>query len=175
MTYRFEEEDYANTYVLEDYYCTNPFCDCNHVTVSFCDKESEDNRITFLLNFNKTQSSLPNQQKLTKVQSEIVKGFVKKVPDELILLFKQRYLEAKAFGEKDPLSYLMLESGRYVNYCEVFPRNQKGLDFTYGEEKYFAEDAYEMDPRNDSRDVKLMVYKLQLDNQKEPPVFSYTY
>lgn len=175
MTYRFEEEDYQNTYVLEDYYCTNPFCDCDHVTVSFCDKETYGNRFTFLLNFNKTHASLPNQPKLTKVQSDIVKGFVKELPDELLLLFKQRYMEAKAYGEKQPKSYLLFESGRYANYCEFFPRNQKTLDFSYEDDKYFAEDAYEMDPRNDNRDIKLTFYQLKLDNEKQSPLLSYTY
>jgi len=175
MTYRFEEEDFLHTYVLEDYYCTNPFCDCNHVTLSFTDQDNPENRITFLMNFNKTSSTLPNQPKWTKVQSEIVKGFVKDFPDELLVLFKQRYMEAKAHGEKNPMSYLVFEPGRYVNYIELFPRNQDMLDFSYGDDKYFAEDAYDLDPRNDNKDIKMMVYKLELDNQKQAPAFSYTY
>jgi hypothetical protein len=109
------------------------------------------------------------------VQSEIVKGFVKKLPDELMVLFKQRYLEAKAFGEKNPMSYLMLEPGRYVNYFELFPRNTEMLDFTHNNEKYFAEDAYDLDPRNDNQEIKLAFYKLELDSDKQTAVFSYTY
>jgi hypothetical protein len=175
MTYRFEEEDFKNTYVLEDYYCTNPFCDCKHVTVSLADREQDDNRIIFLLNFNKTSNSLPNAPKWTKVQSDIVKGFVKKLPDELLVLFKQRYLEAKAFGEKHPMSYLMFEPGRYVNYFELFPRNPEMLDFTHNNDKYFAEDAYDLDPRNDNLDIKLAFYKLELDSNQQTAVFSYTY
>ncbi len=62
MTFRFEEENFDNLYVLEDYYCTNPFCDCNNVVIAFADREKEGNRIAFLLNFNKTQSSLPDQK-----------------------------------------------------------------------------------------------------------------
>ena len=92
------------------------------MTVSLADREQENNRIIFLLNFNKTSNSLPNAPKWTKAQSDIIKGFVKKLPDELMVLFKQRYLEAKAFGEKNPMSYLMFEPGRYVNYFELFPR-----------------------------------------------------
>lgn len=175
MTYRFEEEDYRSTYVLEDYYCTNPFCDCNHVTVSFSDQEEVDNRIIFLLNFNKTFNSLPDAPKWTKVQSEIIKGFAKNLPDELLVLFKQRYLEAKAFGEKDPLSYLLFEPGRYVNYFEMFPRNNEMLDFTYNEEKYFVEDSYDQDPRSDNRELKLAFYKFELDSNQQTPIFSYTY
>jgi SEC-C motif len=175
MTYRFEEEGYQHTYVLEDYYCTNPFCDCNHVTVSFSDRDTENNRIIFLLNFNKTFNSLPNAPKWTKVQSEIIKGFVKNFPDELLVLFKQRYLEAKAYGEKNPMSYLMFEPGRYVNYIEMFPRNSETLDFSYNDEKYFAEDSYALDPRSDNREVKLAFYKLELDSNQQKPVFSYTY
>lgn len=175
MTYRFEEENFAHTYVMEDYYCTNPFCDCNHVTVSFCDQEDESNRIPFLLNFNKTQGPLPGQPKLTQVQNEIIKGFVKNLQDEMIVLFKQRYMEAKAYGEKNPLSYLILEPGRYVNYLEMFPRNTQTLDFKYGEDPYFAEDAYELDPRNQNRDIKMAFFKLELDNAKNPPIFTYTY
>ena len=120
MTYRFEEEDYAHTYMLEDYYCTNPFCDCQHVTVSFRDQESEANRISFLLNFSGKASPLPNQPKLTSVQAEIVRNFAKDIPKELIVLFKQRYAEARAYGEKDPGSYLIFESGRYLNFLEFF-------------------------------------------------------
>lgn len=175
MTYRFEEENYKHTYVLEDYYCTNPFCDCNHVTVSFCDQENDDNRITFLLNFNKTVAPLPSQPKWTKVQSDIVKCFSKELPGELLVLFKQRYLEAKAHGEKDPMSYLIFEPGTYVNYAELFPRGQEMLDFAYGEDKFFAEDSYEIDPRNDNRDIKLAFFKLELDNTNKPPVFTQTY
>ncbi len=175
MTYRFEEENFENTYVLEDYYCTNPFCDCNHVTVSFSDKDNPDNRFLFLLNFNKTQSPLPNAPKMNKVQTQIVKGFVQNLSDELLVLFKQRYLEAKAYGEKNPMSYLMLEPGRYVNFFEMFPRNQEMLDFTYGEDKYFAEDSYDIDPRNDNRDVRLSFYKLELDSKQQTSIFDYTY
>ncbi|GJL79381.1 MAG: hypothetical protein NPINA01_23700 [Nitrospinaceae bacterium] len=175
MTYRFEEEDFKNTYVLEDYYCTNPFCDCNHVTVSFSDRDTGDNRIIFLLNFNKSTNSLPNTPKWTKVQSEIIKGFVKNLPDELLVLFKQRYMEAKAFGEKNPLSYLMFEPGRYVNYFEMFPRNNEMLEFSYNDEKYFAEDSYDLDPRSDNREIKMAFYKLELDSDQQAPTFSYTY
>jgi len=175
MTYRFEEEDFKNTYVLEDYYCTNPFCDCNHVTLCFTDQENAENRITFLMNFNKTSSTLPNQPKMTKVQSEIVKGFVKDFPDELLVLFKQRYMEAKAHGERHPMSYLVCEPGRYVNYIEMFPRNQEMLDFSYGNEKYFVEDSYDVDPRNDNKDIRMAIYKHELDSQKQSPLFNYTY
>jgi len=67
MTYRFEEEDFKNLYVLEDYYCTNPFCDCNHVTISLCDKEDHNNRFSFLLNFNKVHGNLPNHPELASM------------------------------------------------------------------------------------------------------------
>ena len=70
------------------------------------------------------------------MQSEIIKGFVKNLPKELLVLLKQRYMEAKAFGEKDPKSYLILESGRYVNYIECFPRNsEENLSFSHEEDK----------------------------------------
>ena len=175
MTFRFEEEDFKNTYILEDYYCTNPFCDCNHVTVSLCDTVNLDNRLTFLLNFNKTQSPLPNQSKPTKKQSNIVKEFIKNLPDELITLFKQRYMEAKAYGEKKPISYLIFEPGRYINFFEMFPREREMLDFNYEGDKHFMEDSYEIDSRNNNRDIKMVLYKLELDNEKQPPIFSYTY
>ena len=87
-----------------------------------------------MLNFDKTQGQLPNQKKYTKVQSEIIKGFVKNLPKELLVLFKQRYTEAKAFGEKDPKSYLVLEPGRYVNYMEYFPQNIENLNISSDEE-----------------------------------------
>lgn len=175
MTYRFEEEDYRNTYTLEDYYCTNPFCDCNHATVAFSDVDNDSNRMVFLLNFNRTAASLPNAPKWTPVQSEIIKGFAANLPDELLVLFKQRYMEAKAYGEKNPMSYLIFEPGRFVNYFEMFPRNTETLDFTYNEDKYFAEDSYDLDPRSDNRALKLAFYKLELDSNKQPPVFTYTY
>ena len=91
------------------------------------------------------------------------------------MLFKQRYLEAKAFGENNPMSYLLFEPGRYVNFIEMFPRNGEMLDFSYNEEKYFAEDSYDLDPRTDNREVKLAFYKLELDSNQQKPIFSYTY
>lgn len=175
MTYRFEEEDYENTYILEDYYCTNPFCDCNHVTLSFKNSDDERQRISFLLNFSKVQSSLPNQPTWTKVQETIVKNFVKAVPDELMVLFKQRYFEAKAYGEKNPGSYLIFEAGTFMNYYEMFPRNQQQLDFLYNKEQYFAEDSYNVDPREDNKNLRLAFYKFELDQDKQPPIFNYTY
>ena len=128
-----------------------------------------------MLNFDKTQGQLPNQKKYTKVQSEIIKGFVKNLPKELLVLFKQRYTEAKAFGEKDPKSYLVLEPGRYVNYMEYFPQNSENLNFSCEEEKYFSEDSYELDPRIDNRDVKLVFYPFALDDKNLKPIFTYTY
>ncbi len=175
IPYRFEEEDYEHTYILDDFYCTNPFCDCQHVTISFSQQEDPDNQITFLLNFNRTQGQLPNQKKHSKVQTEIIKGFVKNLSDELLVLFKQRYMEAKAFGEKDPKSYLILEPGRYVNYMEIFPRNEENLNFSHGDGKLFAEDSYELDPRVDNRDVKMVFYPFELDDKNLKPVFTYTY
>lgn len=118
---------------------------------------------------------MPNQKKYSKVHSEIIKGFVKNLPDELLLLFKQRYMEAKAFGEKDPKSYLILEPGRYINYMEFFPRNQENLNFSYEDDKLFAEDSYELDPRIDNRDVKMVFYPFELDDKNLKPVFAYTY
>jgi hypothetical protein len=120
-----------------------------------------------LLNFDKTQGQLPNQKKYTKTQSEIIKGFVKNLPNEILVLFKQRYTEAKAFGEKDPKSYLVLEPGRYVNYMECFPRNSENLNYSCEEEKFFAEDSYELDPRIDNRDVKLVFYPFELDDKSQ--------
>ncbi len=175
MTYRFEEEDFRSLYVLEDYYCTNPFCDCNHVTISLCDREEDDNRFSFLLNFNKTQGILPNQPELTDKQKGILKEFLSEVTDEMIILFKQRYMEAKAYGEKNPMSYLMFESGRFVNYMEMFPRAKQMLDFKYEEEKHFVEDAYELDPRNDGKSVQLTFYRFDPAQDRPPPIFSYTY
>ena len=176
MTYRFEEEDYAHTYYLEDYYCTNPFCDCQHVTLSFRDQEDEFNRISFILNFKGTQNPLPNHPKLTRVQSDIIKNFVKSIPQELIILFKQRYAEAKAHGERYPQSYLMFETGRYVNFMEFFPRNNQVFEFGKGDDKYFVEDSYEMDPRNDNKDIQLAFYKLNIDGMdKQNPLFTYKY
>ena len=99
MTYRFEEEDFRSVYILEDYYCTNPFCDCNHVTISLCDKEDDDNRFSFLLNFDKTKGILPNHPELTDSQNSILDEFMGEVTDEMVILFKQRYMEAKAYGE----------------------------------------------------------------------------
>jgi hypothetical protein len=175
MTYRFEEEDFKSLYILEDYYCTNPFCDCNHVTISLCDKEDDDNRFSFLLNFNKTQGTLPNHPELTDSQKSILSEFMEEVTDEMIILFKQRYMEAKAYGESNPMSYLMFESGRYVNYMEMFPREKQLLDFKFKEEKHFAEDAYELDPRNDNKSVQLTFYKFDPAEDRPPPIFSYNY
>ena len=110
---------------------TNPFCDCNHVTISLCDKEDHNNRFSFLLNFNKVHGNLPNHPELTERQKAILKEFMKEVTDEMIVLFKQRYMEAKAYGEKAPMSYLLLEPGRYVNYMEIFPRFKQPLDFKF--------------------------------------------
>ncbi|MBI4384675.1 MAG: SEC-C domain-containing protein [Nitrospinae bacterium] len=174
MTFRFEEENYQNVYVLEDYYCTNPFCDCNHATVSLYDEE-HDRRISFLLNFNKTHGPLPNHPKLEPLENEIVKGFVKDLRDEAWTLLRQRYLEAKGYGERNPMSYLVFESGRYVNYMEMFPKNNLLLDFSQDGQRYFAEDSYEMDPRNGNKDARLAFYKFDPKEDKQPPLFNYTY
>jgi len=91
-------------------------------------------------------------------------------------LLKQRYMEAKAFGEKDPKSYLILEPGRYVNYMECFPRNsEESLNFSYEEDRFFAEDSYELDPRINNRDIKLVFYPFELDDKNLKPLFTYTY
>ena len=121
MTYRFEEEDYRNTYVLEDYYHTSPFFEYSYVVVYLRDKEKPENSFAFQLNFNKTFNTLPEHPKLTEIQNQIVKGFAKNAEDELIVLFKQRAVEAKAYGEKNPITYLEFEPGRYFNYFELFP------------------------------------------------------
>jgi len=175
LTYRFEEENYRNIYVLEDYYCTNPFCDCNHVTISLCNREEPDSRFSFLLHFNRKTGSLPNQPALTPKQSGLVKEFLQELSDELLVLFKQRYMEAKAYGEKTPMSYLVFEPGRYVNYMEIKPRAKELLDFSYKGDKHFAEDAYELDPRNDNKHVRLTFFKFEPHEEKSPPILSYTY
>ncbi len=174
MTFRFEEEDFKNVYVLEDYYCTNPFCDCDHVTISFFDAENE-GRISFLFNFNKTFTLLPNQPKPTKNQSDIIKRFVKDMQEELFVLLKQRYMEAKAYGEKNPMSYLVFEPGRYMNYLEMVPKNSQLLDFSYEGEKHFAEDSYDLDPRIGNKDIRLAFFKLEMKSEKHHPIFNYTY
>jgi hypothetical protein len=97
------------------------------------------------------------------------------VTDEMIILLKQRYMEAKAYGEKNPMSYLIFESGRYVNYMEMFPRAKQLLDFKFEDEKYFAEDAYELDPRNDNKNVQLTFYKFDPSEDRPPPIFSFNY
>jgi hypothetical protein len=175
MTYRFEEENYRTTYVLEDFYHTHPFFEYNYVVIRLRDEDNSGNSFAFQLNFNKTFNPLPDHPRLTDVQAQIAKGFAKNTPDELILLFKQRVIEAKAYGEKNPTSYLEFEPGNYYNYFELFPRNKEMLDFNFNNDQYFAEDSYDIDPRNDNRSVQLAFYKLQLDNSNQPPIFSSTY
>lgn len=162
-------------YLVEDYYCTNPFCDCNHVTISLNDKENQDNRFAFILNFNKSTALLPNHPRLSETQDKIVKEFQGEMTDEVVLHFKQRYMEAKAFGENNPLSYLVFESGQYVNYMEIFPKANQLLDFSFKDQKHFAEDAYELDPRNDNKSVRLTFFLFDEGTEKQPPVFSYVY
>ncbi|PIQ97234.1 MAG: hypothetical protein COV67_05400 [Nitrospinae bacterium CG11_big_fil_rev_8_21_14_0_20_56_8] len=175
MTFRFEEEDFEHIYVLEDFYPTNPFAEEEFMVVSFRDDEDSSNRISFILTFNRSTRPLPNYPKLTPVQSNIVKNWVKEIPNELMVLLKQRAMEAKAYGEKNPMSYLEFAAERYTNFLEMFPSMKENLVFTYEDEKYFAEDHYRMDPREKNRDVKLFIYKLDLNETNQAPVFSYTY
>ncbi|QPJ65068.1 MAG: hypothetical protein G3M78_06565 [Candidatus Nitrohelix vancouverensis] len=175
MTFRFEEEDYRTTYVLEDFYFTNPFSEEEFLVISFRDQDDAERRFSFILNFDRTQRSLPNTPKLSKVESAIIKNFVKDMPDELLVLFKQRAAEAKAYGEKNPMSYLEFTPDRYVNYIEMHPSNKETIKFTYAEDKYFAEDSYNTDPREKNRDLKLAFYRMDLNDSGEPPVFEYTY
>ena len=49
------------------------------------------------------------------------------------------------------------------------------LDFNFNKEQYFAEDSYDIDPRNNNRRLKLSFYKLELDNTDHAPIFSSTY
>lgn len=118
---------------------------------------------------------MPNQASLTEEQNAIVEEFLQELQDELMILFKQRYMEAKAFGEKNPSSYLVFEAGRYVNYMEIFPRNSELLDFSHNDGKYFAEDSYELDPRKDQKSVRLTFYKFDPNEEKLPPLFTYNY
>ena len=175
MTYRFEEEDYRNTYVLEDFYHTHPFFEYSYVVVRFRAEDNTANSFAFQMNFNKTFNPLPDHPRLTDVQTQIAKGFAKNIPDELVLLFKQRVMEAKAYGEKNPSSYLEFQPGSHLNYFEIFPQNKEMLDFNFGKDQYFAEDSYDVDPRNDNRSLKLSFYKLELDNANQAPIFTATY
>ena len=158
LTYRFEEEDYRHTYFLEDYYHTSPFFDYNYVVLYLRDQENLENSFAFQVNFNKTFNTIPDHPKLTDIQTQIAKGFAKNAADELIVLFKQRAVEAKAYSEKNPGTYLEFEPGRFFNYYELFPRNKEMLDFNYGSDQYFAEDSYDIDPRNDNRCLQLSFF-----------------
>jgi len=140
------------------------------VVVYLRDKDNLENSFAFQLNFNKTFNTLPEHPKLTEVQSQITKGFAKNAADELIVLFKQRAVEAKAYGEKNPISYLEFEPGRYFNYIELLPRNKEMLDFNYEDNQYFAEDSYDIDPRNDNKCLQLSFFKFQLDSADQAPV-----
>ena len=175
LTYRFEEENYKNRYVLEDYYDTNPFNDNQSAVLSFRHEDDPESRISFVFNFNRTCGVVPNQKKLTEVQTQITDRFVKEMPEELFVLFKQRYLEAKAYGEKEPFSYLVFDPKRFVNYMEIAPKGNQLLDFSFEDEKYFVEDAYNLDPERANRNVRLTFYKLDPNEEKLPPIFHYTY
>ncbi len=175
LTYRFEEENYKNRYILEDYYDTNPFNDNQSAVLSFRDQENPEQRISFVFNFNRTRGVVPNQKKLTETQTKIADNFIKEMAEELLVLFKQRYLEAKAYGEKEPYSYLVFDTKRFVNYMELAPKNSQLLDFSFEDQKYFAEDAYNLDPERANRNVRLTFYKLDPNEDKLPPIFHYTY
>jgi hypothetical protein len=118
---------------------------------------------------------LPNHPTLNETQKKILEEFKEELTDEMIIHFKQRYMEAKAYGEKNPMSYLVFEPGQYVNYMEVFPRTSKLLDFSYKDTKHFAEDSYELDPRNDNKNIRLTFFKFDSSEEKLPPLFTYTY
>ncbi len=175
MTFRFEEEDYKVIYVLEDFYFTNPFTDDEYMVVSFRSQEDESRRISFILNFDKTQRPLPNTPKMSATDLAIAKNFVKELPDDLMTLFKQRAMESKAYGEKNPMSYLEFSPDRYMNFIELYPSNKETIKFTYNQEKYFAEDSYNIDPREKNRDLKLTFFKVDLNDAGTPPTLEYTY
>ena len=175
LTYRFEEENFKTLYVLEDYYHTNPFCDYQNSLISFRDSDNPENRISFLLGFKKTYTLPPNQPTLTNVQTEIVKRFVKEISEELMILFKQRYFEAKAYGEKNPMSYLEFESGRFFSFVELFPKANKPLEFSLDSSQYLVEDSYDIDPDSKNRTVKLTFFRLDLEDENKPPIFNYDY
>lgn len=175
LTYRFEEENYKHRYILEDYYDTNPFNDNQSAVLSFRNEDDPAHRISFIFNFNRTRGVVPNQKKLTDVQAKFTDKFVKEMPDELLVLFKQRYLEAKAYGEKEPYSYLVFDPKRFINYMEIAPKGSQLLDFSFEDQKYFAEDAYNLDPERANRNVRLTIYKLDPNEDKLPPIFHYTY
>ena len=160
---------------MEDYYHTNPFCDYQNALISFRDSENSENRISFLLGFKKTYTIPPNQPTLTNVQIKIVKRFVNEISDELMILFKQRYFEAKAYGEKEPFSYLEVEPERYYTYVELFPKGNKPLEFSLDKVKYLVEDSYNIDPNSKKRMVRFSFYKLGLDEENKPPIFNYIY
>ena len=138
-------------------------------------QDKPEKSFAFQVNFNKTFNTIPDHPKLTEVQSQISKEFAKNAANELILLFKQRAIEAKAYGEKNPATYLEFEPGRFFNYFELFPRNKEMLDFNYGADQFFAEDSYDIDARNDNRSLQLSFFKFQLDNSDQAPIYSTVY
>jgi hypothetical protein len=175
MTFRFEEENYKTIYILEDFYFTNPFTDDEYMVVSFRSEEDANRRISFILDFKKTHRPLPNMPKMPSTDLAIVKNFTKEIPDDLMTLFKQRAMEAKAYGEKNPLSYLEFSPDRYMNFIELYPSNKETIKFSCNNEKYFAEDSYNIDPREKNRDLKLTFFKVDLNDAGTPPILEYTY
>ncbi len=174
MTFRFEEDDYEHTYRLEDFYFTNPFHEGENAILSLYDSE-KNKRLSFMFNFNKTFSALPNTEPFSETDTAVVKSFVTDMQEELLILIKQRALEAKAYGQKNPKSYLSFESGRFINYMEMFPRDSKLLDFQFEDQKYFIEDSYELDPRVNNKSLQISFYKYDSKAEEQAPLFNYTY
>ncbi len=166
-----------NDYVMADYYCTEPGCDCYKVDLVFAEFEEQaiSDFGTFFISLNAQTWTVIDTKSLIDGfnVAPLVIEFMEKLPQ-----FKQRFssLVDRARkqrnappAEEKPLDIVQLiQDGISVGYCEIFgDEQQTELAFDYGgASSYEIDDQYCMNPRCPCKEVILTFIKIDKANDQ---------
>lgn len=146
-------DSFEKPILLEDFYCTNPLCDCTDLLLQFIElSDDEIKNELFSIRLDTITWKITDRYikrrnvECKKIIDEFMIGLDNSIKGTLLCHFKG----AKEFGRQNPLDSIdasMVADGQCVPYTDVFgDKEVDSLIFEYEGVNYFVDDHYCMNP-----------------------------
>ena len=161
--------------LIEDYYCVDPLCICNTITLAFYELEKEN--LSEIVGGMFRLSLEMNTWKIIKKEianpkincKQMIEEFSGSLLDSYKETFLSRSKEARKYAKENVLDTIdpsIVADGRCASYSEIFDvEDEVCYPFEYNNTKYIINDQYCMNPDCKCNEVILVFVKVIPDKE----------
>ena len=167
-------DNFESPVLIEDYYCVDPLCICNTVTLNFYELEKESPVIVggmFAISLRMDTWQIVHKeianQKIN--HKELIEEFSDSLLDRDKETFLSRSQEGRKYAKENVLDTIdpsIVSDGRCAAYSEIFEvEDEVCFPFEYNNMKYIINDQYCMNPDCKCNEVILVFVKVIPDKE----------